>query len=578
MSETLQSKPNRVTDANPSSAIGSTATQPSAFLSRKLQALRQRHLTVETAKGVAVSVIVCLELLALLLFADWCLDFPWGVRLALFLVQFGVFNAILYRYVFVPWFRPPDDEELALRVEHTYQELNSRLISSVQFGRPGSLSPGGSIRLAAATMEQTEAMAARLDFLRVVPLDSLKTLAAIAISVLLLGSAGFYVSRAVSVDLLRRAFLADVPVPRKTRIDYITGDLTIGRGDSVHIEALANGFVPPQGTLTVKMAGKKDQVYPMDPMAEQKGRFFRGLENIQDDFQYTVRLYDSQSPVYTIHVVSRPAINHVECEQVPPAYTHWKSQKRSPGDLSLLAGSRLKFKATATKELKSATLRLFGSGEKRQRLDIPTSDRTEISGEFAIPAKGLTGFGFELMDLIGMKSPEGTVYRVDIVPDKPPQTKLTWPERKEELITRLATLVIGLDVLDDFAIQKVALKYKVNTVDSGAEKVLELSLPEGETNRVRRRFEWKIGSFQPPISEGSLIEYWIEAQDNNNVTGPGIGASEHQIARVVSENEKRADLLNRAGDSIGVLGDVTSDQEKLNRNLGTLILEKTGAR
>jgi len=44
----------------------------------------------------------------------------------------------------------------------------------------------------------------------------------------------------------------------------------------------------------------------------------------------------------------------------------------------------------------------------------------------------------------------------------------------------------------------------------------------------------------------------------------------------VSEAEKRTDLLNRAGDTLGSISDVAADQEKLNRNLGTLIREKTG--
>jgi len=50
--------------------------------------------------------------------------------------------------------------------------------------------------------------------------------------------------------------------------------------------------------------------------------------------------------------------------------------------------------------------------------------------------------------------------------------------------------------------------------------------------------------------------------------------TEHQLLRVVSENEKRADLLNRAGDFIGTIGDVAGDQEKLNFTLGTLIYER----
>ena len=55
----------------------------------------------------------------------------------------------------------------------------------------------------------------------------------------------------------------------------------------------------------------------------------------------------------------------------------------------------------------------------------------------------------------------------------------------------------------------------------------------------------------PGLAEGSMIEYWVEVEDNNNATGPGIGSSEHQLARVVSEAEKRfslrAALMNRWG-------------------------------
>ena len=33
-------------------------------------------------------------------------------------------------------------------------------------------------------------------------------------------------------------------------------------------------------------------------------------------------------------------------------------------------------------------------------------------------------------------------------------------------------------------------------------------------------------------------------------------------------------MLNRAGDFLGTIGDVTGDQEKINLNLGRIILEK----
>jgi len=183
-----------------------------------------------------------------------------------------------------------------------------------------------------------------------------------------------------------------------------------------------------------------------------------------------------------------------------------------------------------------------------------------------------------MLDTENMESRDSATYRVDVLPDKAPTARLTYPDRKEELITRQATMLIGFEAADDFEIAKVRLKYKVNSIEDGAEKAMELDLQEQRPQRLRRRFEWKVAETLPGLGEGSVIEYWIEVDDNNNATGPGIGSTEHQLAKVVSESEKRADLLNRAGDYLGSISDVAADQERLNKALGATIRAKAGLR
>ncbi len=287
----------------------------SQVLAARLAALRTRHLNIETAKGLALAIIVCLELLALIMFLDWCFDFPWALRLVLFIIQFGVFNYILYRFVFHPRFRPPDDEELALRMERAFPALRSRLISSVQFSQPGALSNGASVGLALSTIEQTEAATASLNFPSIVPTDGLKRLSIIAGLVLLLGGAGFLASQAVSVDLLRRAFLSHVAVPRKTRIEWVSGDLTVGRGDAIKLEAVANGILPARGEVRLRTAEKREQIFDLERDAVQRARFARTLENVQEEFRYRIQVNDALSPEYWVKVVPRPGVNQLECEQ-----------------------------------------------------------------------------------------------------------------------------------------------------------------------------------------------------------------------------------------------------------------------
>src|ERR1044071_5020935 len=82
--------------------------EPSPLLAGKMMALRRRHVLVAVLTGLAMIVVVCVELLALEMFIDWWLDLPWGMRLVLLLGQSAVFVVIFLRMVAAPLLRKPD--------------------------------------------------------------------------------------------------------------------------------------------------------------------------------------------------------------------------------------------------------------------------------------------------------------------------------------------------------------------------------------------------------------------------------------------------------------------------------------
>jgi hypothetical protein len=551
------------------------SVQPSALLKAKIEGLRRKHLSVAVATGVAMAIAVGVELLALAMFLDWWLELPWAVRLVSLLLQIGVLGYITWRFILEPLLHQPDDDDLALMVEKAKPEFRSRLIASLQLTRPGGIPPGGSPLLVDAMVEETEAMAKPLDFNAIISTDKLLKLGILAFTVTVIAAGGFVLGKGSTLDLLKRVFLSNIPVPRKTRVLIPEGDKIVGRGDNVRLEAFADGVLPKSGRVEVKYRGRRIQEYALEQNRENKRHFARTIENVQDSFSYIIYLNDGQSQSFNIKAIPRPTVSTIECVQEFPAYTGLKPVKRSLGDLSLLAGSKLQLKVLATKDIKTAALSFVGM-EQLVAMQVNPQNPRELNGEFPVPAKGLTGFTIQMLDTENMESHDSAVYRVDVLPDKAPVVRLTYPDRKEELITSIATMILGFDASDDFRISKIRLHYKVDNVDEGAEKRIELDLEGQATQRLRRRHEWKMGEFAPPLTEGSRIEYWIEVEDNNNVTGPGIGRSEHQLAKVVSESEKRADLLNRAGDYLGSINDVATDQEKLNRTLGTIIREKSG--
>ena len=545
----------------------------SALLQERLDALRRRQVTVAVATGLATLVVVCLELLALAMFLDWWLELPWAVRFVSLVAQIGVFGWILLRMVVSPLVRQPDEDALALMVEKARPEFRSRLIAALQLARPNAIPPGASPALVSALVEETERLARPEDFRRIVSTERLKKFGVLAVVIPLLAMAAFTRTRETSIELLKRALLSNVPVPRKTRIVVPEGDRTVGRGDMVRLEALVEGIVPARGKVWVQYRSRRAQEFPLEQNREDARQFLRTLENVQDDFSYRFYLGDGVSPVFNVKAIPRPTVATIECQQEFPAYTGLKTANRSLGDLALLAGSVLRIKATATKTLQSADIRLVGL-DSTLTLRLSETNRREFTGQFTVPARGLTGFQIQMLDTENMESRDSAVYRVDVLPDKVPQVRLTYPDRKEELLTRAATMLLGFEASDDFEIAKVRLRFRTDA-DAPAQTV-EMDLQEDHPQRLRRRYEWKMADYISGLSEGSTIEYWIEVEDNNNATGPGIGATDHQLIKVVSEAEKRADLLNRAGDYLGSISDVASDQEKLNRNLGLIIKSKTG--
>jgi hypothetical protein len=223
--------------------------------------------------------------------------------------------------------------------------------------------------------------------------------------------------------------------------------------------------------------------------------------------------------------------------------------------------------------------------EKDVAMAVGGPDRTMLAGTIAVPAKGLSGFSIRLTEDHGISSKGETVYPVDVVPDKEPTVRVLWPDRKEELATQRAKVLISFEVADDFGVEKVRLHYRVDKPISpdemaqGRENFIELDLSNvsGEERRLmRRRYEMELMNLKPMPLEGYAVEYWVEVEDGNNVTGPGRAVSERYRVKVVSEVAKRADLMNRLNDQLGTIDQVTQDEEKLNQNLGAIIMEGSG--
>ena len=560
----------------------------SEMLLTKLHGARQKHVTVCFCTGLFAAAGAAVVGLGAAMLLDWWLDLALWIRAVLLLINLAVIIFVFLDLALWPIVWGPDAEGIALRVEDAEPSLATRLIASVQLSQAGAIPAGTSVSLVRAMIAQTEAMTRPMDFGRVVSTDRLIKIIIAAMLALLLGLAGFAwgYSNSVSTDLLKRAFLSQVPVPRKTHISMdADADKTIARGDPVTLAAKASGIVPDRGQVEISFAGGRQQHFPLerDAATASAARFACGLENVQDSFQYRVYLGDARSSWHRVRVLTRPLATQIEVQQKYPDYTRHAPENRKLGDLSILTGSRLLLRVTCNNDCsptpanqsRRSWVHVVGSQFDAPmfvdrydphilRAEVPVTDQT-------------TGMTIRLIDADGLASAaDAATYRIDVVQDKDPVVRITYPVEREALATKVAKVVIGFDATDDFGIAKLSLVYKV---DDGPVQTVALLI--SDPLHAHNRYAWDLGKVSPasttqPSLEGSTVEYWLEAEDNNNVraSGPGRAKTEKYSLQVVSEEIKREEIARRMAAQIDVIKTGIDDQQSLSDTLGDFVLEK----
>jgi len=546
-----------------------------ADVARRIHEVRQRHRSVALKTGLSMALCALLGWLAVEMVLDWLVALIWVFRFLIFLAGAGVTYYLARKIGIDPYRKPIGDESVALMIEREMPVFRSRFIASVQLAN--AIASQASPSLVRALFRETASMARERTFRHVVKTEEMKKWLKVAGCSVVIAAALWFLGGKASLPLLTRALLWNNPVPRKTLISGVPGNRAVAIGDDVKLEATAGGIIPGRGRVLVTTASGKKQEFTLDPEIGVRTHFVRLLQGVQEPFDYTIELGDARTDRFHVKVKPRPGVRNIECTQVYPAYTKLTPLKRNTGDLKLLVGSHLTVKLTANAPLKNGVIRLMGADLEKPLRTAPMApdpkDRTQLNGIVEI-AKDITGLNLLLVDEDGVESKGGAVYRIEVIPDAPPTVAIRWPDRREELLTPSATMLLAFQARDDFGISRIRLHYAVDWTEGAKDKVIDLDLGGRTPVQVARRFEWKIGKLQPPVAEGQVIDYWLEVTDTNTATGPGVTTMEHYQARIVSELEKRADLANRLNDTMQGLDEVRQGQEDVSKRLGEIIFEK----
>ncbi len=431
----------------------------------------------------------------------------------------GVLGMLVMRIV-SPILRAYHVTDLALIAERTYPQFNGSLITSVEITEHDDFAaPLGEL---AATR------------LKAIPnFVLINTAKCLRIGLYMLVALAVSVTIAVSFKAESRAFFArltgaNVPYPEIPAFSLsIPENIRIAEGSSLTIGVdVINGYSFSSVLLEIADGSVSSQL--MKPVEENS--FELTLENITRPISVRARANGKISKKHHIEVVSRPAMRSLEIEVEPPSYS---GGRRAPlmagqGNIRVLAGSRVFVSLISTKELQVAAI-LFADGNK----SLMTIDRALARAEFS--ALTDTTYTFELRDKEGFDSANLPIYRISILPDKPPIVNLDSPKANRKVAPDGA-FRLKARIRDDFGITSAKLYMRLEA-DSTREVVIELPIRNGvkdiELNQV-------IELAPLSLQAGESFTMFIEVRDNR--PDPNIVATSAVTLRAVRPYELLEDL------------------------------------
>jgi hypothetical protein len=366
-------------------------------------------------------------------------------------------------------------------------------------------------------------------------------------------TAAAVVSPTVAIWFDRNILLGEREWPQNVHLQVIGADgnvLKVSRGDDWLLEAeVTEGSrrIPEEAWLEIRGETQQQRM-------ESAGRRFQlPMAPASQPFEFRVVSGRAFSEWTRLTLVDRPTVDEVTLIAIPPAYLKQPPVELSAkaGPYQLLKGSSLRVSGRASKPLSTATL-AHGRASVSMAMQPDATFQAEIGpadlkeGDYSISVTDTESVrqpGFEQPAPLTSRTP--TSFRMKLVADQPPdvQAKLVGISG---VVTSRAAIPIEGRLSDDHALASARLqrRHRLDEADSdvAAEIDLAAALRPGDRNVD---LTWSFDLAPLSLPAGVSVSFTIEAQDFNDLTGPGIGRSATFVVRVVTDEEFRANLLAR---------------------------------
>ena len=345
------------------------------------------------------------------------------------------------------------------------------------------------------------------------------------------------------------------------------GSVQIERGTDVNVTAKVTGHIGAPVTLYYRVGdGNEDtstlawQPMPMQrtsdlQVPETDPPYHVTLKNVNRPLQYYINVKEVASAQYQVTISDEPIVTQFQYRLSYPAYTQLQSQTfpANTGDIQALFGTELVFTGESNKPLEKAHLAFEESDDVPLEITAPPPPESLVEpievGQIpeAIPkpptmrgsfvARQSGNYHIYITDVEGFTNRDPINYTLTVLRDAVPDVNIVSPARDTVLDNEML-VELQVEAADDYGIQALQLVYHVEA--EGAEEInVPLKRWGVENAPVRRSvsvsYTWDVDRIG--IFPGETIAYYVQALDNDNVSGPNIGKSPTYTLRFPSLSE-----------------------------------------
>lgn len=235
-----------------------------------------------------------------------------------------------------------------------------------------------------------------------------------------------------------------------------------------------------------------------------------------------------------------------------PEYMKLQPQvvKGSSGGVNAIKGTEVSFEANPINSFKEGKL-LLENG-----VSVPvTKNNGKIKTSFTILNSG--SFVIKESSSGLMSKPFNIIAEVD----KEPQIKISSPSGETVELGSEDNIEIFYEAQDDFSISKLALSWENQRTQSET----PIPIKDTEMKALEGKLLWGPRGVDP--KNGETIKLKLLAYDNNTISGPNVGVSNHITIKLKNAKSKHKEALNYAEQFMEELIDILGDEINLKQEI-----------